>query len=335
MAADYVRLRGEVQPHNSDAIEVAAPAHSTPARPPLRTVQAALWLFGFIRNTLSTLGQLTFHAARYCLRHPLQVLFNVFLIVTIGALGVTGSDIHRRMILSKISDQIIDRIIAASRFTRDYNSDSAREFLNAGAPQWAQREGVRAILYHARKAGLSIEDQAVLLATADVESGFNPMARADTTSACGLFQFVKRTGEAFGLKSDECMNPWENARAGIEHYQMLLRTKISPAIAPLGGAERVVRTFELTYYLHHDGINSSSPDNMVKAIVLDGIPPLFKFYEVLRQEEQFEQYAPTFAQEFSENMLAFVDSLAAMFRTNGTPPHAQLTPANSGALTLG
>ena len=66
----------------------------------------------------------------------------------------------------------------------------AEEFLRVGAPVWAQREAVRAVLFHARKAGLSKEDQAVLLATVAVESGFNPSEKAPSTTACGLFQFV-------------------------------------------------------------------------------------------------------------------------------------------------
>ncbi len=335
MAVDYVRLRGDVQPHNADTFSQAEPDLAVTPRPQPRAVRWLILGFQAGRLTARAVWRTTVAAFRYCARHPIQVTLNLLFLTAIGALVVTGSDIHRRMILSKISDQIVDRIISSSRFTREYNSDSAREFLNAGAPQWAQREGVRAILYHARKAGLPIEDQAVLLATADVESGFNPMARADSTSACGLFQFVKRTGEMFGLRANDCMNPWENARAGVEHFQSLLQSKIQPAIVPLSGAERVVRTFELTYYLHHDGINSTSPDNMVKAIVLDGIPPLFKFYEVLQQEAQFEQYAPTFAQEFSENMLAFVDSIAAMFRANSTPPRAELKVLPDSGTTLG
>ena len=248
----------------------------------------------------------------YLLKHPIHAALNLLLLCFLGLVIYTGSEIHQQMILSKISDQTIDRVIDSSRFTRNYDSEEltrsgAREFLRAGAPRWAQREGVRAILFNARRAGLSIEDQSVLLAIADIESGFNPMARAGTTTACGLFQFVRRTGEIFNLSTSDCMDPWLNARSGVEHYLYNYRHKIESQVQGLDPTERLFRTFELSYYLHHDGPESADPSNEVKATILSGTQFLFKAYRALRDEELRQAKAPTFAERFYETFSRFLD----------------------------
>lgn len=256
----------------------------------------------------------TFRAVmRYFLRHPIHAALNVCLVIVLGLVIFTGSEIHNQMILNKISDQTIDNIIEGSRFTRAYDSEvvnrnGPQELLRVGGPHWVQREGVRAILFHARKAGFAIEDQAVLLAIADIESGFNPMARAPTTTACGLFQFVKRTGEIFGLPQSECMDPMANARAQVAHYQYNFERRVKPHVEHLTGSERVFRTFELSYYLHHDGPESRNPSNDLKATVLSGTQVLFKSYHSLLAESESQTRAPTFAEQFYANLLKFLDT---------------------------
>lgn len=255
---------------------------------------------------------------RYLVRHPLHATFNAAMLGVLALTVVTGSEIHHQMILGKISDQTVDRIIKGSRFTRNFDFNGAareggREFLRVGAPVWAQREGVRAILYAARKAGLDIEHQAVLLAIADIESGFNPMARAATTSACGLFQFVKRTGEMFNLAQSDCMDPIQNARAGVDHYLYNYERRVAAQVQNLTGNERLFRTFELSYYLHHDGPDSSNPANDVKATILDGSHVLFRAYSALLEEEVSQEHAPTFAERFEANMWKTFDKIASLF----------------------
>lgn len=273
----------------------------------IKLTWVALW--GFIKALwLSSKAGL-----RYLLRHPLSVLLNAALIVALAVMLMTGSEIHKQMILGKISGQTVDRIIQSSDFTRDFDAtrDGSREFYRVGAPDWIQKESIRAILYHARKANLPIEDQAVLLATAEIESGFNPMARAATTTACGVFQFVQRTGQLFELSPGECMNPWLNARSGIAHYLSNYEQSVRKSVTGLSGAERVFRTFELSYYLHHDGPRSSNPSNDLKATVLSGTQFLFKAYHVLQEEALSEQKAPSFMQIFSERLWSLLDRMAA------------------------
>lgn len=251
---------------------------------------------------------------RYVHHHPFHAMFNLIVLLGVALVIVTGSEIHKQLILSRISDQTIDKIITGSRFTRNFNSVAAsregtREFVGVGAPKWVQKESIRAILYHARKAGLSVEDQVVLLATADIESGFNPLARASSTSACGLFQFVQRTGQMFDLEPTDCMDPWSNARSGVEHYMKNIEQAISPKVKDLTGVERAFKTFELSYYLHHDGPNSTNPSNDVKALVLGGSQFLFSAYNILKNEAESEKNAPTFGQIFSQNLLKLFDEI--------------------------
>ena len=272
-------------------------------------------------------------AVRYLRFHPVHAALIVVLLSILALVAVTGSDLHKQLLLSRISDQTIDRIMAASQYTRNLsagaaNRDGSREFFRVGAPEWIQREGIRAVLFHARKAGLAIEDQAVLLATVEVESGFNPMARAPTTSACGLFQFVQKTGEIFGLSPDDCMDPWQNARAGIAHYVKNFEQRVQKQVDTLVGAERAFKTYELSYYLHHDGPLSSNPSNDVKAVVLNGTQFLFKVRQILEDEEASEVAAPSFAQKFHENLLLVLDRVTSFFGGIGTqasaPQHTAL-----------
>ncbi len=256
---------------------------------------------------------------RYLYRHPIHAMLNALFAAVLVVLISTGAELHKQMILSKISSEIVDRIIAASRFTRAFDAEEinrggVRELLRAGAPNCTQRESVRAILYQARKAGLSLEDQAVLLAIADVESGFNPMARASTTSACGLFQFVRKTGELFSLSTAECMDPWLNAESGVKHYIHNYERRVRGSVENLNGAEKVFRTFELSYYLHHDGsAYTAQPSSEVKATILNGTQFLFKAYHALEDEAESQQQVPAFSETLSAKVWKGLDELGVFF----------------------
>lgn len=276
--------------------------------------------------------------ALYLIRHPLHAIFNTCVLAILWVVILTGADVHDQMILNEISDKTVDKIVSVSRFTRDFlspevSSAGPREYLKVGAPEWAQREGVRAILFHARKAGLSIEHQAVLLATAEVESGFNPMAKAATTSACGLFQFVKKTGEAYKLRQEDCMNPWLNAAAGVKHYIENYEKRVANNLKAEGGAERVFEMYEGTYYMHHDGPNYSNPSNDVKATILSGTTFLLKMYTLLKLENSNREKAPTFAERFAENLLATLHSVRGFLAqiSGGTLAHAEQQVAHDSS----
>lgn len=249
--------------------------------------------------------------ARYIIHYPLHAVLLAVMCVAFAGAILTGVAVHRQVILSRISEHTIDEVINASSFQREYSADEMRRngiraFVNVGAPVWAQREAVRAILAQARLAGLDIEDQAILLAIADIESGFNPLAQAQTTTACGLFQFVQRTGESFSLSVSECMDPWKNARAEVEHYISNYDHRVKSQVQDLVGAEKVLRTFELSYYLHHDGPNSENPSNDLKALVLSGSHFLLKAYQILQEDNASKIVEPSYGEKYLDTLLNLV-----------------------------
>lgn len=256
----------------------------------------------------------------YLYHYPSHAILNLVLLGVIAVLAVMGSRLHDRFVLSQISESTISRIIEVSRYTRDYNSEEVNRsgvsnFLRVGAPEWMQRESVKAVLYHAKRQGLSIVDQAVLLATVEVESGYNPMARAPTTSACGLFQFVRGTGRLFGLSPSECMDPWRNAEAGVEHYLANYRDKVEPKVAELRGPERIYQTFVASYFMHHDGPDARVVSPEVKTVILDGTNFLFRAYQVLLEEEQNAVRRPSFLDSFTEVFWEVVTPVAQMLES--------------------
>ena len=267
----------------------------------------------------------TFFYLRY---HPFHFLLTALLLFLLSLMVITSSGIHAKMIMGEISDETVEELIQASRYTRSHSlvrmkKLGAEELIQVGGPTWAQREGVRAVLFQARRAGLSIEDQAVLLATVEVESGFNPMAKAPTTTACGLFQFVKATGQAYNLAQADCMDPSANAKAGIAHYLDNYNRTVANQVSHLEGPEKVFKTYELSYYLHHDGPNSSNPNNDVKAVVLNGTEFLFRAYEILKREELSRRQAPSFLDRFTEHLFEVLHRMTEYIPfLNATEVHA-------------
>ena len=269
--------------------------------------ESAKYLWMLLRATSKAIVFFATTLFGYFRKHPFHALLNIFWMMLLALILIASSDLHEHYILSQISERTTDKIISISRFTRNYShekvkSQGIREFMQAGAPQWAQREGIRAVLFHARKHGLSIEHQAVLLAIVEIESGFNPMAKAKTTTACGLFQFIAATGKSYDLSSQDCMNPWLNAQAGIQHYTDNYKKRVENKTDSLQGIEKVFKLFELGYYLHHDGPESTKPSDEVKAVVLEGTQFLIQMYSVLKEELAIKQNSPSFSERFNNKL---------------------------------
>lgn len=314
----YTRISLPNRPANLDeANSVESSQRAEPAEAVEPILYRAANLSKFV--TLSATKSLYFFAKklfRYLRLHPIHAFSSALLLLILVVLTVTGSRIHEDIILSEISSNTVDDIVKSSSYTRDFNlvqvgKRGSVEFTGVGAPLWSQREAARAVLFHARKAGLSLEDQAVLLATVEVESGFNPSAKAPTTTACGLFQFVRATGQQFGLSQTDCMNPWLNAQAGVAHYIKNYNKSVKLKVSHLEGSQKVLKTFVLSYYLHHDGPNSTNPSNDVKATILNGSDFLFKVYDVLSNESESKRQAPNFLDEFSQNFLEIIHGISA------------------------
>ena len=95
---------------------------------------------------------------------------------------------------------------------------------------------------------LKIEDQALLLSIAKLESGFNPDAAAITSSASGVFQLIERTAANLGLSQSKIFNADLNIQAGIKLFDQNLAL-IKDKYSMLSGTDRSV----ILYALHHDG----------------------------------------------------------------------------------
>lgn len=328
--------------------EVVLPSTTTP--PPSSNASTPTTLTNFVKfigtlgRIIQGLGRLIYWLVKsiflYLRNHPFHAMLTLVLIGCLSLVVVTGTELHDRVILGEISEHTVNKIIRASKYTRDFrppelSQRGPEEFLRVGAPEWAQREAIRAVLFNARRSGLSIEDQAALLAVVEVESGFNPVAKAPTTSACGLFQFVKATGITFGLKPENCMNPWLNAEAGIRHYLDHYERIVRSQINGLSGPERVFKTFELSYYIHHDGPGVVSSSNEVKATILSGTQFLFRVYDLLKDEQKSKEQAPTFSQLFAKNLWQFTNAISRRFANmtgHPQPDNEQLGSYDAAAL---
>lgn len=123
-------------------------------------------------------------------------------------------------------------------------SGNGREWGNANYD--VQCEVMKLILKHSSK--LQIEDQAILLAIARLESGFNPDAAARQTSAGGVFQIVDRTARGLKLNTNRRFDALSNIKAGIKLFEQNLKI-VNKRYPKLRGNERSI----LLYALHHDG----------------------------------------------------------------------------------
>lgn len=87
------------------------------------------------------------------------------------------------------------------------------------AAAYLERHGIWSVLAGARAAKLPLVEQALAVALVKQESGFSYLAKNKRSSACGLYQFIKTTGEQYELPWWSCMDPLGNAKAGA--YSMM------------------------------------------------------------------------------------------------------------------
>jgi LysM repeat protein len=110
------------------------------------------------------------------------------------------------------------------------------------APLAVQKQVIDKLIAAAKGAGLNVRRTALLLATAKIESGFNPDAAAGTTSASSLGQFVDKTGKHYGLNDSNRFDTNANVNALLSHFldnEALARKRGKPDV--------------WCYKYHHDG----------------------------------------------------------------------------------
>lgn len=101
---------------------------------------------------------------------------------------------------------------------------------------------INLIIGTGRQAGMSEREIAYTLATASVESGFNPEAAAHESSASGIGQFVNLTGKSYNINKDTRWNLEAQVQALVDH-----------TVDNIAMAKQKDLGEEYIYALHHDG----------------------------------------------------------------------------------
>lgn len=133
-----------------------------------------------------------------------------------------------------------------------------------------QEQIIELLIEQCRKRKLSVHDIAVLIAMCRFESGFNPDAAAGTTSALGLGQFVKATGEQYGITTATLFDAEVQAKAFVA---LMLDNKAHAVRKGYTGVD----LDEMIYKYHHDGVKGEYGGRaLAKANVVPIIPAIEK-----------------------------------------------------------
>ncbi len=131
---------------------------------------------------------------------------------------------------------------------------SAQPEVSGNSRRWGdatlrvQRAAVNSLLEEAAGLGMPRDLTALMLATARVESGFNPDAAAGSSSAGGLGQFIDATARAYGLDHGKKFSLSDAARALSRHTMDNYKRAMRLCAGKTRGC-----VLEHTYALHHDG----------------------------------------------------------------------------------
>ena len=146
--------------------------------------------------------------------------------------------------------------------------------IGGDASSEVQEASIKAIIKYGKQFGMTKDQLAYTLATARVESGFNPDAAAGTTSASGLGQFTKETGDSYGLNDTNRFDLDTNAQALVLHtldnYDLARRRK---------------KPDSYVYKYHHDG---ASGEYGGLAVYNSKVKPSISIYKALLDENGYK-----------------------------------------------
>lgn len=131
-------------------------------------------------------------------------------------------EIYQSMVQRKGNAYRDDQIVSWSHYREPIDRSPGRlagdsRIWGDASPQ-VQSRVIDTLIEVSQRAGLDLRQTAYVLATARVESGFNPDAAAGTTSAFGLGQFIDRTGSAYGINDQNRYDVNLQATALVAHY---------------------------------------------------------------------------------------------------------------------
>ena len=162
-----------------------------------------------------------------------------------GTVSNTSVDIASSLPASLLGSKgsLAGDVASQSYFNKPLSGNFASFSRAAGDTTKEEKQKViNLIVGTGRQAGMSEREIAYTLATASVESGFNPEAAAHESSASGIGQFVNLTGKSYNINKDTRWNLEAQVQALVDH------TVDNIAMAKQKGLGE-----EYIYALHHDG----------------------------------------------------------------------------------
>lgn len=172
------------------------------------------------------------------------------------------------------------KIVRESKFTVPIDRTAGRLRGNSrnhgDASPEVQTRCMRQIILRARECGLRVDDIAMALAIASVESGFNPDAAAKSSSAANLFQCIEETGQRIwkkDLRQTTELNTFD-VDAGID-LGLALMQKYCSRDRSLRGENRCIALYEQ----HHTGAVAGE-------IARSKVVPLYKDFAALLSVHQ-------------------------------------------------
>jgi Transglycosylase SLT domain len=238
------------------------------------------------------------HIGRFYWQHKMRFCIDVVALTLFVAMSIAGYTMHQKTIDAQMTEEVVSGIDqytpAGSKrtFSRSDAAASAREFMNAGADTWLRHITIQTIFTEARKARLGNTETAVLLGIAAIESGFNPFAKAPTTTACGTYQFIRATGTQYGVSDETCFNPTRNARAQVKHFHAIIgQPTVQRELHGKDVTQRLVTMFKEVYCRHHDGVHMRVCSQLAKSLTADNLPMLFGAYNVLTAAQAHAEQA--------------------------------------------
>ena len=144
-----------------------------------------------------------------------------------------------------------------------------------------QNKVIDLIVEESKTQGLSAKETAMTLAIARHESGFNPDAASNLSSASGVGQFINETGSHFGLDDNNRWDANAQVKALVAHtkktYDYVRRTK---------------RPLSWVYKIHHDGYNHKDPKGL--RIAEQSILPVYnEMLKTIMKKTGFSPHAGT------------------------------------------
>ena len=137
-----------------------------------------------------------------------------------GTVSNTSVDIASSLPASLLGSKgsLAGDVASQSYFNKPLSGNFASFSRAAGDTTKEEKQKViNLIVGTGRQAGMSEREIAYTLATASVESGFNPEAAAHESSASGIGQFVNLTGKSYNINKDTRWNLEAQVQALVDH----------------------------------------------------------------------------------------------------------------------